>query len=79
MSTVKHYFTGTRTGKSEKGDFYVINLMTEEADGRSFQNDYYVDVEMYVKASGLNRFQEVDAIFLPSFNGKARLVSIEGL
>lgn len=79
MPTVKHYILGTRKGTSEKGDFYTVKLMTDEAEGRSFENEYYVDASLYVKASGLNRFQEVDAIFLPSFNGKARLVSIEGL
>lgn len=79
MEYARHFIEGTRKGTSERGEYFAISLMTEMEDGKKYHNDFFVDAEMYEKALSLNRFQEVDAIFLPGFKGRAKLVSIEGL
>ena len=78
---IKYFFLGTRKGTSDRGEYYVVTMLVEESsdNGRSFNIDCYVDVDMYVNASALTRFQEVDAIFVPRYDGKAKLISLVGL
>lgn len=77
--TARHYLEDVRKGTSEKGEFFVISLMSKLEDGRKYNNDFYVDYEMYAKASAFECFCEVDPIFLAGFKGRAMLVSIEAL
>lgn len=75
----RHFIEDVRKGTSDKGPFYVISLMSKLEDGRKFNNDFYVNEEMYEKASAFDCFQEVDPVFLAGFKGRAILVGIEAL
>lgn len=74
-------YLARRKGTTEHGEFYAITLIVSE-DGESskrYTADFYVPVELFVKCSSLKEFQPVDAIFIPDYKGRAKLVSIEGL
>lgn len=76
------FFFGASKGTTERGDYYKVTLSVAiTADGReqAYSCDFFVDAVMYAKVSAFKRFQEVDAIFLPTGAGKARLLSIEPL
>lgn len=75
---VRYNYVARRKGTSEKGDYYVITLMVA-SEGRSYSTDFFVNVEEFVKCEAFTEFQPVDAIFIPDFKGRAKLVSIEGL
>lgn len=77
----KYNYLARRKGTSERGDFYVITLVVgEEGEkGKRFTSDFFVPVELYVKCDAFVEFQQVDAIFVPDFKGRAKLVCIEGL
>ena len=82
MQNIKIYFLSASSGKSENGDFYRVTLnISEQTNGgeRNYSADFFVEIELFAKTKSFEKFQEVDAIFIPTSSGRARLVSIEGL
>lgn len=78
MSKYEYLYFGRRSGKSEKGEFYIITLMiTELESGNSFSVNSYVDATIYAKAEDLQRCQPVDCIWAPTSTGRAKLVYLE--
>lgn len=74
------FFLSATTGKTERGDYFKVTLNVHtEKDGR--ENDYsvtcFVDADIYAKAKTLNRFEEVDARFVPNAKGMAVLVALD--
>lgn len=82
MNNIKIFFLSATSGKTEKGTYYKVTLNILESNDdhkRDFSVNFFVDVDTYAKAKSFTRFQEVDAVFMPTEKGFARLVSIEGL
>lgn len=82
FSTVKFFFLNRAKGQTDRGDWFKITLaMDSTENGRSstFSLDFFVDAVTYAKAESFKKFGEVDAVFLPTSRGNARLVSLEAL
>lgn len=82
LQKVKFYFMNRARGESDRGDWYKITLAIDsESNGKTstFSLDFFVDAVLYAKTEGLAKFGEVDAVFLPTARGNARLISIEAL
>ena len=75
MPKYEYVFWGKRSGKSDKGDFYVIKLIaTDLENDNSYEVNCYVDAVIYAKADSFQRFQPVECMFAPTSTGKAKLV-----
>lgn len=72
------YYIGRRKGTTERGEFYAITIMISEVgeNTRSFQTDFFVNAEMFVKCENFQKFQTVDCLFIPTSTGRAKLVEI---
>lgn len=82
FENVKFFFLNRTQGESEKGAWYKLTIAIDSvSNGKSntFSSDFFVDPVMYAKTENFEKFGQVDAIFLPSAKGFARLVSIEEL
>lgn len=82
LKNVRFFFMNKARGESDRGEWYKITLAIDsEVSGKSstFSLDFFVDAVLYAKTEGIAKFEEVDAVFLPTARGNARLVSIEGL
>lgn len=81
-NNVKFYFLNRTQGESERGPWYKLTLAMDTVNnGKSntFSLDLFVDPVTYAKTESYKKFGEVDAVFLPTSKGFARLVSIEEL
>lgn len=82
VDNFQYFLIGTSRGSSERGDWYRITLNISEntSEGvRDYVAELYVDAVMYGKCQAIKKFSPVDAAFVPSASGRARLVSIESL
>lgn len=82
MGDFRYYLLGSakRTGKN--GDWFIVNLnvtVTAGDNSRDYTAEVYTDAVIYGKAQGIQKFAEVDCIFVPNSRGKAVLVSLEAL
>lgn len=82
LQKVRFFFMNRARGESDRGEWFKVSLAIDsEVNGKSstYSLDFFVDAVIYAKTEGIAKFGEVDAIFMPTARGNARLVSIEAL
>lgn len=82
MDNVKIYFLNATSGTGKNGEYYRICLLISEKNNgqeRDYTSNFYVEADTYIKAKNFEKFQEVDAIFMPKSSEGIKLISIEGL
>lgn len=80
--SVEFFFMNRAHGESERGQWYKITLAIDSTNNgktTTYALDFFVDAVMYAKTENIKKFGQVDAIFLPTARGNARLVSLEAL
>lgn len=79
---VKFFFLNRVQGESDRGAWYKLTLAIDSINNgkaTTYSLDFFVDAVMYAKTENFQKFGQVDAVFLPTARGNARLVSIEAL
>lgn len=76
MSKIKVFFGGAVIGASKEGKaFKKVTLIVQRGDNTD-SYPFFVDDDVYAKCEGKPMFSEVEALFLPGYQGKCNLEDI---
>lgn len=76
MSKIKIYFGGAIIGTSKEGKpFKKVTLIVQRGENTDTYQ-FFVDDSVYAKCEGKPMFEEVDAVFMPGYQGRCNLEDI---
>lgn len=76
MSKIKVFFGGAIVGVSKEGKPFKKVTLIVQRDDNTDTYQFFVDDSVYAKCEGKPMFAEVDAVFMPGYQGRCNLEDI---